>query len=68
MNFVATSPALFAVLFSISSLAAQAEPFAYAANEKSGTVSIIDTATDQVVQRGAFCGHAGHAGSALPVA
>ena len=29
--------------------AAGAEPFAYVPNEKSGTVSVIDTATDAVV-------------------
>jgi YVTN family beta-propeller protein len=29
--------------------AAQAAPFAYVANEKSGTLSVIDTATDVVV-------------------
>ena len=30
---------------------AHAEPFAYVPNEKSGTLSVIDTATDQVVRQ-----------------
>ncbi len=36
-------------LMPIFSESAIAEPFAYAANEKSGTISIIDTATNAVV-------------------
>ena len=40
-------PALAAGFFLAA--AAHAAPFAYVANEKSGTISVIDTATDEVV-------------------
>ncbi|MGH8761430.1 MAG: YncE family protein, partial [Burkholderiales bacterium] len=39
-----------AALLLTASIAACAAPFAYVANEESGTLSVIDTATDQVVR------------------
>src|SRR4051812_44186410 len=33
----------------LTAIAAAAAPFAYVPNEKSGSISVIDTATDQVV-------------------
>ena len=38
-----------ALVLCIAAASASAAPFAYVANEKSGTISIIDTAVDQVV-------------------
>ncbi len=40
---------LVAVLLAVNYLPVNAAPFAYAPNEKSGTVSVICTANDQVV-------------------
>jgi len=39
------------LLPALASSALQAAPFAYVPNEKSGTLSVIDTATDQVVRQ-----------------
>lgn len=39
------------LLPALASTALQAAPFAYVPNEKSGTLSVIDTATDQVVRQ-----------------
>ena len=41
--------ALASCCISLASLAAAAAPFAYASNEGSASVSVIDTATDRVV-------------------
>lgn len=39
------------LLPALACTAVQAAPFAYVPNEKSGTLSVIDTATDQVVRQ-----------------
>src|SRR3954453_21167845 len=42
--------ALLALLLSLAAIAARGAPMAYVPNEGSGTVSVIDTATDKVVR------------------
>jgi len=42
---------LFTVALAATSLSAYSQPFAYVPNEKDGTVSVIDTTTDEVVKR-----------------
>ena len=64
------SSLLVAAALAVAPLAAAAAPFAYVPNEGSGTLSVIDTATDQVVAEIAVGqkprGTVGHAPTAAP--
>jgi len=42
---------LFTAALATTSFSAFSQPFAYVPNEKDGTVSVIDTSTDEVVKR-----------------